>query len=33
LKADLFVQFGELFITLKYGIHEVKIPLADIENI
>jgi hypothetical protein len=32
VKADLFVQFGELFITLKYGIHEVKLPLADIEN-
>ena len=32
VKAGLFVQFGELFITLKYGIHEVKLPLADIEN-
>lgn len=32
VKADLFVQFGELFINLKYGIHEVKLPLADIEN-
>lgn len=32
VKADLFVQFGELFITLKYGIHELKLPLADIEN-
>jgi hypothetical protein len=32
VKADLFVQFGELFITLKCGIHEVKLPLADIEN-
>ena len=32
LKADLFTQFGELFITLKFGIHEVKLPLADIEN-
>jgi hypothetical protein len=33
VKADLFIQFGELFITLKYGIHEVKLPLADIEKI
>ena len=32
VKADLFVQFGELFITLKCGIHELKLPLADIEN-
>ncbi|MBO9198878.1 MULTISPECIES: hypothetical protein [Niastella] len=32
VKADLFVQFGELFITLKLGIHEVKLPLAEIEN-
>ena len=33
VKTDLFVQFGELFINLKYGIHEVKLPLAEIENI
>jgi hypothetical protein len=33
LKADLFVQFGELFITLKYGVHAVQVPLAEIENI
>ena len=32
VKVDLFVQFGELFITLKCGIHELKVPLADIEN-
>jgi hypothetical protein len=32
VKADLFVQFGELFITLRSGIHEVKLPLAEIEN-
>jgi hypothetical protein len=32
VKADLFVQFGELFINLKYGIHEVKLPLTEIEN-
>lgn len=32
VKADLFIQFGELFITLKFGIHEVKLPLAEIEN-
>jgi len=32
VKADLFIQFGELFINLKYGIHELKIPLVEIEN-
>jgi hypothetical protein len=32
VKADLFTQFGELFINLKYGNHEIKVPLADIEN-
>jgi hypothetical protein len=31
--SDLFLQFGELFITLKSGIHEVKIPLSDIERL
>ena len=30
--ADLFVQFGELFITLKYGVHALQVPLAEIEN-
>ena len=32
VKADLFTQFGELFINLKYGNHEIKVPLVDIEN-
>jgi hypothetical protein len=30
--AELFIQFGELFINLKYGAHEVKVPLSDIEK-
>jgi hypothetical protein len=30
--ANLFIEFGELFITLKYRIHEVKVPLVDIEK-
>lgn len=33
VKADLFVQFGELFITLKYGMDAIQLPLAAIENI
>jgi CRISPR/Cas system-associated protein Cas10 (large subunit of type III CRISPR-Cas system) len=32
VKADLFTQFGELFITLKYGNHEVKVKLEEIEK-
>jgi hypothetical protein len=32
VKADLFTQFGELFINLKYGNHEIKVPLEEIEN-
>jgi hypothetical protein len=32
VNTDLFFQFGELFITLKWGSHEAKIPLADIER-
>ncbi len=32
VKTNLFTQFGELFITLKYGPEEVKIPLMDIEK-
>ena len=31
VKTNLFTQFGELFLTLKSGIHEVKIPLSDVE--
>lgn len=33
VKTNLFVQFGELFVTLKLRIHEVKIPLADLERL
>jgi hypothetical protein len=32
VKADLFTRFGELFINLKYGNHEIKVPLEEIEN-
>lgn len=32
VKTDLFLQFGELFITLKWKTTEVKIPLAEIER-
>jgi hypothetical protein len=32
VKTDLFVQFGELFLTLKYRSHEVKLPFSDIEK-
>lgn len=33
VNTDLFFQFGELFITLKWGSHEAKIPLSDIERL
>jgi hypothetical protein len=33
VNTDLFFQFGELFITLKWGSHETKIPLGDIERL
>jgi len=32
VKADLFVQFGELFITLKYERDTINLPLAELEN-
>ena len=32
VKADLFTQFGELFVNLKYKSFATKVPLADIEN-
>lgn len=32
VKADLFTQFGELFINLKFRNEELKVPLADIEK-
>lgn len=33
VKTNLFIQFGEIFIALKLGIHEVKIPLSEIERL
>ena len=33
VNTNLFFQFGELFITLKWGSHEVKIPLSDLERL
>jgi hypothetical protein len=33
VNTDLFFQFGELFITLKWGSHESKIPLSDLERL
>ena len=33
VETKLFSQFGEVFITLKYQVHEVKIPLSDIEKL
>jgi hypothetical protein len=33
VKTNLFIQFGELFITLKLGIREIKVPLSDIERL
>ena len=32
VKADLFTQFGELFVNLRYRSQETKVPLADIEK-
>lgn len=31
--ADLFLQYGELFVTLKFNRNKVKVPLSDIEKI
>jgi len=31
--SNLFTQFGELFITLKFKRQEIKIPLTDIERL
>jgi hypothetical protein len=33
VKVDLFTQFGELYVTLKSGGEEVKVPLSEIERI
>lgn len=32
VKADLFTEFGELFVNLKYRTNEIRVPLADIEK-
>mgnify|MGYP003574963444 CR=1 FL=1 len=32
VKADLFTEFGELFVNLKWRSHEKKVPLANIEK-
>ncbi|PSL47555.1 hypothetical protein CLV51_102412 [Chitinophaga niastensis] len=29
--AELFLHYGELYFTLKYGHEEIKVPLSDIE--
>ncbi len=31
--TNLFLEFGELFITLKFRVYNEKIPLSDIERI
>lgn len=31
--ANLFLQYGELFVTLKFDKNRVRVPLADIEKI
>lgn len=33
VQAFLFMQFGELFITLKLNQEEIKVPLSDIEKL
>jgi hypothetical protein len=33
VNTNLFFQFGELFITLKWGSHKAKIPLSDLERL
>jgi hypothetical protein len=30
--ADLFLHYGELYFTLKYGDEEIKVPLPDIAS-
>jgi hypothetical protein len=32
VKADLFTEFGELFVNLKFRSFQTKVPLADIEK-
>jgi hypothetical protein len=31
VQADLIIQFGELFLVLRLSIHEVKIPLSELQ--
>jgi len=31
ISAELFLHYGELYFTLKYGAEEIKVPLAEIE--
>ena len=33
VQSNLFLQFGELFITLRSGTQEVKIPLSAVERL
>lgn len=33
VKCNLFLQFGELFLTLKWKSSEVKIPLSEVERL
>lgn len=32
VKVELYIQFGELFLNLKKGAEEIKVPLNDIEK-
>lgn len=31
VSAELFLHYGELYFTLKYGAEEIKVPLTEIE--
>lgn len=31
VSAELFLHYGELYFTLKYGDEEIKVPLSDID--
>ena len=32
VRVSLFIQFGELFLTLQYRTQEIKVPLSDIDK-
>lgn len=32
VRVDLFIQFGELFLKLRKGPDEIKVPLSDVER-